>query len=42
MPFGVLAILLGAQKDVGDVAVDVIEDAFIIGGAAAGAVTSVD
>ena len=42
MPFGFLAIRLGAQKDAGDVAVNVIEDTFIVGGAAAGAVASVE
>jgi hypothetical protein len=42
MSFGFLAILLGAQQDAGDIPVDVIEDSFVISGAAAGSVTSVE
>jgi hypothetical protein len=40
--FGFFAIPFGSQKNAGDIPVNVIEDAFVIGGASAGAVTAVD
>jgi hypothetical protein len=42
MPFGFLAIRLGAQQDAGDVSINLVEDTFIIGGAAASAVALVE
>jgi hypothetical protein len=39
---GFLAICFGAEQDAGDSSVDLVEDAFISGGAAASAVTSVE